>query len=165
MECLTFCDRFGSVSIIVTVQWLKFPNIFSQELSIFIMCFQWYVNWWMIMSLNTHKLVWSLRGGKISVHRFGGGGAKTQYAIIEGGKIWVREIFGIPPLLAVNNDHSLKLHTNKIFQIFFFKFLNSWGPPPPPILWIQIWKYSGVPLPLPLNENLENIWKCVHRVL
>ncbi len=66
----------------------------------------------MVICLNTQKYVWSLRGGgKISVHRFGGG-AKTWRAIIKGGHVLSASGFRnstAPP--AVNNDHSLRVCT------------------------------------------------------
>ncbi len=63
----------------------------------------------MVICLNTQKYVWLPRGGgKISVHRFGGG-AKMWRAIIEGGHVLSASKFRnstAPP--AVNNDHSLR---------------------------------------------------------
>ncbi len=65
----------------------------------------------MVICLNTQKYVWLPRGGKISVHWFGGG-AKTWHAIIEGWYVLSASERASAPCL--NNDHSLRKHGNQL---------------------------------------------------
>ncbi len=66
----------------------------------------------MVICLSTQMYVCTLRGGKISVHRFGGG-QKRSARLSRGGACYECERFSEfhrhPPPTARNNDHSLIL--------------------------------------------------------